>query len=523
MTTIPQTSPMEAESTRLQVISGGHVPGPSRPDLGVDQDPPARVARRIIVARWLDTQPSHLRRGLRRIVVLLALMPLLVLLAVQIPLLPGALFLVGYGVLVLTATIAMMYLGYARYEDPSVHPVAPRRARKFVDRGRRSEAWTFPRLDTFPSVSLLVAVRDELDGIEECVRTMVGSDYPDLEVVVIDDASTDGTTEVLRRLADELGITVIYQPVNRGKKHALTAGVSIARGEVLAFTDSDCVLASDALARCVHALVINPDFGAVSGHARALNADETVLTRAQDTWYDGQFRVAKAAEATFGSVTCVSGPLAVFRRDAILNYLPAWANDTFLGREFRFATDRQLTGYVLGQVWKGDELKRRYADSPLVADHDYPARHWRVGYVRSAHVWTTVPARLRPFLKQQVRWKKSFIRNLCFTGTFMWRRGPGAAALYYGHALFVAAAPLMAVRHLVWAPMNGLYILTALYLCGVLTKGFAWAIAFKLSNPGTSHWRYRPLMSLFGSLVLSWLLPYSLITIRKGAWARGAE
>ena len=308
--------------------------------------------------------------------------------------------------------------------------------------------------------------------------------------------------------------------VNRGKKHALTEGVSIASGQVLAFTDSDCVLAPDALSRCVHALVTNPDFGAVSGHARALNADDTVLTRAQDTWYDGQFRVAKAAEATFGSVTCVSGPLAVFRRDAIMNYLPAWANDTFLGREFRFATDRQLTGYVLGQVWKGRELKRRYADSPLVADQDYPERHWRVGYVRSAHVWTTVPARIRPFLKQQVRWKKSFIRNLCFTGSFMWRRGPGAAALFYGHALFVAVAPLMAVRHLVWAPANGLFLLTALYLCGVLTKGFAWAIAFKISNPGTSRWRYRPLMSLarFGAAVLA----AALFAAHDPPWHLGA-
>ena len=95
--------------------------------------------------------------------------------------------------------------------------------------------------------------------------------------------------------------------------------------------------------------------------------------------------------------------------------------------------------------------------------------------------------------------------------------------MFYGHALFVAVAPLMAVRHLVWAPANGLFLLTALYLCGVLTKGFAWAIAFKISNPGTSRWRYRPLISLLGSVLLAWLLPYSLFTIRRGTWSRGAE
>ncbi|WP_307787111.1 glycosyltransferase family 2 protein [Mycolicibacterium mengxianglii] len=477
------------------------------------------VARRVVVARRLDALPAHLRRGLRRIVVLLALMPLIVLVAVQAPLLPDSLILVGYGVLVLSATITMMYLGFARYEDPSVHPISPPVRDRLLRRGDQD----FPALPAEPMVTLLVAVRDEEEGIEQCVRTMVGSDYSNLEVIVIDDASTDATADILRRLSAELDFTVLYKTVNRGKKHALTDGVRIASGDILAFTDSDCVLAPDALARCVRALVTNPELGAVSGHARALNANDTVLTRAQDTWYDGQFRVAKAAEATFGSVTCVSGPLAVFRRDAILNYLPAWANDTFLGREFRFATDRQLTGYVLGQKWKGRALKQQYADDALVAEHDYAERRWSVGYVRSAHVWTTVPARMRPFLKQQVRWKKSFIRNLCFTGSFMWRRGPGPAALFYGHALFVAVAPLMAIRHLVWAPAHGLFLLTALYLCGVATKGFAWAVSFKVTNPGSTLWRYRPLMSLMGSLLLSWLLPYSMLTIRRGTWSRGAQ
>lgn len=476
--------------------------------------PSVREPRSLAFAGWLDSRPAEVRRGLRRVLVLIGLMPLIVLLAVQAPLLSHGALLLGYGMLVLTATVSMMYLGFARYEDPSVHPSTDAGARGSCD---------FPALPPLPRVSLLVAVRDEVDGIEECVRTMVGSAYPDLEVIVIDDASTDGTPDVLRRLAAELDVTVIFKEINQGKKHALTDGVRVASGEVLAFTDSDCVLAPDALSRCVRALVENPRLGAVSGHARALNAADTVLTRAQDTWYDGQFRVAKAAEATFGNVTCVSGPLAVFRRDAIVNYLPAWANDTFLGREFRFATDRQLTGYVLGQVWKGQALKRRYADDPLVADHDHPERRWLVGYVRSAHVWTTVPARFRPFLKQQVRWKKSFIRNLCFTGSFMWRRGFGAAALFYGHVLFVAVAPLMAVRHLVWAPANGLYFLTLLYLCGVVTKGFAWALAFKISNPGNPLWRYRLLMAVLGSMLLSWLLPYSLATIRKGTWARGAQ
>jgi cellulose synthase/poly-beta-1,6-N-acetylglucosamine synthase-like glycosyltransferase len=312
----------------------------------------------------------------------------------------------------------------------------------------------------------------------------------------------------------------MYLKANQGKKKALTAGAELAQGEVLAFTDSDCVLAPDALSRCVQALVGHPDLGAVSGHARALNADATILTRAQDTWYEGQFRVLKAAEAVFGSVTCVSGPLAVFRREAILNYLPAWAADTFLGQEFRFATDRQLTAYVLGQKWIGHRLKQQHADSRFVRDVDYAELEWRVGYVRSAKVLTTVPPFWRGFIRQQVRWKKSFVRNIFFTGGFMWRRGVGPSVIYYGHVLWSVAAPIMVIRHLIWAPANGWWLLTILYLCGVLVKGTAWGLAYKFDHRDSTRWRYRPLMSLLSAVALSWLLPYSIATIRRGKWSR---
>lgn len=458
---------------------------------------------------WLDRLEPGVRRGVRRLTVLVVLLPLLVLLAHQAPRLVEQPLLLSYGMSVLAATIVLFYLAYSRYDDPC----DPRFSRVPDDAGA-------PPLPATPAVTLLVAVMNEAAVIDRCVRSMLACDYARLQVIVVDDASTDGTADRLRELADELGFTLLALDANVGKKNALVRGAQLATGEVLAFTDSDCVLAPDALRRCVAALVGNPGLGAVSGHARALNADASLLSKVQDTWYEGSFRVAKAAESTLGSVTCVSGPLAVFRRDAIWNYLPAWTSDRFLGAEFRFATDRQLTGYVLGQVWVGERLKRAHSHSPFVHERDHPARRWRVGYVRSARVWTMVPQSTRAFLKQQVRWKKSFARNLCFTGRFMWRRGPGPSALYYGHALWVLAAPAMAVRHLVWAPVHGQWLLTALYLGGVLLKGTAWGVAYALDHPGSHRWRYRPLMSVISSIALSWLLVYSLATIRRGTWSR---
>jgi cellulose synthase/poly-beta-1,6-N-acetylglucosamine synthase-like glycosyltransferase len=450
------------------------------------------------------------RHALRRLIVVICLLPLVGILAREAPRISQAPLVLGYGMAVLTGTIAMLFIAYARYDDPAERTLL-RRPRDVAG---------FPALGESPSVSLMVAVMNEAATIRQCVWSMVGSDYANLEVIVVDDGSTDGTTEILRSLEQEFPFTLIVMERNQGKKNALTRAAVGARGQILAFTDSDCVLAPDALARCVTALVRHPELGAVSGHARALNANATLLTRMQDVWYEGQFRVMKAAESTFGSVTCVSGPMAVFRREAIYNYLPAWATDRFLGGEFRFATDRQLTGYVLGQRWMGKKLKAANAASPFVTAVDYPERLWRVGYVNSSKVWTNVPSTFRAFYRQQIRWKKSFIRNLCFTGRFMWRRGPGPALLYYGHVLWVLAAPLMAVRHLIWAPSHGLWFLTFLYLCGVTLKGSVYGLAYHFDNPRDPNWCYRPLMSLLSSLTLSWLLVYSAATIRRGIWAR---
>ena len=437
----------------------------------------------------------------RRVFGLVLLVPLLVLVGVRLDHLVRDPVFTSYGVIVLGTSAVVLYFAFQHYRDPSLDPPV---------------SWDAP------FVSCLVSVRNEEGMIERCVESLFGSDYPWVEVIVVDDGSTDATPVLLEklRLANP-GLQVVTLPVSVGKKRALTVGVESAAGEIFVFSDSDCVVAADAVGRLVGAFAAHPELGAVSGHARALNADRNVLTRAQDTWYEGQFSVWKAAESVFGAVTCISGPLAGFRREAVFNFLPAWANDRFLGKEFPFATDRQLTSYVLGAHYVGDELKRRYADSPFVHDRDYPCRKWRTGYVKSARVQTIVPWTLPRLLKQQVRWKKSFIRNLVFIGGFQWRRGLMPALLFYGRALFILAAPLMAFRHLVWLPAQGAFLLCALYLLGILFKGCIWALAYRAENPGCPRWIYRPLMSLLTTIVFSMLLPYSLLTLRRGAWARG--
>jgi len=120
----------------------------------------------------------------------------------------------------------------------------------------------FPRLPRandrpeWPPVSIVVPARNEERDIESAVRSHLESDYPDLEVVVVDDRSDDGTREILARLAEgDRRIRIVAgeepPPGWLGKPHALRQGAGHARGEWLLFADADVVYAPDALRRAM--------------------------------------------------------------------------------------------------------------------------------------------------------------------------------------------------------------------------------------------------------------------------------
>jgi cellulose synthase/poly-beta-1,6-N-acetylglucosamine synthase-like glycosyltransferase len=424
-----------------------------------------------------------------------------------------------YGVAVTAVVFLQMCVSFLRYEDPALTRVAPRRAvapEPAIGPTDAHAAGPAPVL-----VSCLVAVHNDELVIEQCVRSLVGQTYPHLEVVVVDDASTDDTAGRLASLADECGIRVITLEENVGKKKALAVALLETSGEVFAFSDSDSVWAPDAVERAVGILERHPEVGAISGHCRALNAEHSLLTKVQDTWYEGQFSVRKAFESAFGAVTCVSGPLAVFRRETIYNYIPAWTSDRFLGEEFRFATDRSLTAYALMGPSRARLLQERHRGSPFLATV-YPWQRWTSVYSKSMRAWTVVPHSFTGLLHQQVRWKKSFVRNLFFTGGFYWRRPALAVVAYYLHALFVFAGPIVAFRHVVYLPLHGNIESGVSYLLGILLIGTMFGLAFRREETvNRAWWVFRPLMSFLSTLVLSWLILYSIVTVKRMTWVRG--
>ena len=407
-------------------------------------------------------------------------------------------FLWIYGVLVTLVTFTTFFSAYRYYKDPALDPPDP----SVVD----------PR----PKVSCIIPVKNEERLIRRCIGSVLGQTYKNLEVIVVDDGSTDRTPAVLDEIAAaHPEVRVIHLAKNVGKKKAVEAAIPHTTGSIFAFADSDSVLGRHAIERLIRAFNAHPNAGAVSAHGRALNAQTNLLTKIQDTWYEGQFRLSKGLESVYGAVTCASGCLSAFRREAIGPYIHDWAHDTFLGEEFRFATDRQMTGYVL----RG-EPRSENKDVHAAADGGTrePRKDWEVLYSESARVWTEVPATWKKFLRQQTRWKKSFIRNLFFTGRFYWRRPKLAAFAFYLGILFVLVGPLIAFRAIYFLTANGDFLSAPLYLAGVTFVGLLYGLDYKLRNPDSTNWLYRPLMSLISTFVLSWLLIYAAFTIRNPNW-----
>src|SRR5207248_653474 len=107
-----------------------------------------------------------------------------------------------------------------------------------------------------PRVSIVISALNEADTIEPALRSVLALDYPDLEVVVVDDRSTDATPEILDRLCCEHpALKVVHvrelPPGWLGKNHALQHGASLASGEYILFTDADVMFGPSAVSRAV--------------------------------------------------------------------------------------------------------------------------------------------------------------------------------------------------------------------------------------------------------------------------------
>lgn len=113
-----------------------------------------------------------------------------------------------------------------------------------------------------PRVSVIVVTYNRVEQLRRCLTAVTALDYPDFEIVVVDDGSTDGTGEMVRRMFPQ--VRYFAQPTNIGEPAVRNIGLRAAQGDIIALTDDDCVPPRDWLRRHVRHYD-DPRIGAVGG------------------------------------------------------------------------------------------------------------------------------------------------------------------------------------------------------------------------------------------------------------------
>ncbi|HET9555389.1 MAG TPA: poly-beta-1,6-N-acetyl-D-glucosamine synthase [Anaeromyxobacteraceae bacterium] len=252
-----------------------------------------------------------------------------------------------------------------------------------------------PVLPGTPPVSVLIPCYNEGENAQETVSHALALDYPEFEVIAINDGSTDDTGEVLERLAAEHPrLRVVQLAQNQGKAMGLQAGALLAAHEILICIDGDALLDPHAAHWLVRHFVESPDVAAVTGNPRIRNRS-TLLGRVQVGEFSSIVGTIKRAQRVFGRIFTVSGVITAFRKSAV-HQVDYWSADML-------TEDIDVT-------WK---LHRA---------------GWDVRFEPNALVWILMPETLRGLWKQRLRWAmggaqvllKNFDALLVPAQRFMW-------------------------------------------------------------------------------------------------------
>ncbi|MBO0869393.1 MAG: glycosyltransferase [Micromonosporaceae bacterium] len=333
-------------------------------------------------------------------------------------------------------------------------------------RRRRNPDWSWGPPVTEP-VSVIVPAYNEKEGIVPAVRSLAGGDHP-TEVVVVDDASTDGTAELVEDLALP-NVRVVRVPPG-GKATALNAGLAMSVCDIVVMVDADTVVEPDAIHNLVQPFA-DPGVGAVAGNVKVGNR-RSIWARWQHIEYVVGFNVDRRLYDTLRCMPTVPGALGGFRRQAVAD--AGGVTDETLAEDTDLTIAVQRAG-------------------------------WRVVYEETARAWTEAPATLRQLWLQRYRW--SYGTMQAFWKHRRALRAPGSGFSPFGLPLLMLYTVLLPLV----APVIDILTLYSVVALNQLAALVAWLavlavqlatalLAFRLDRE-----RYRPL----------WMLPLQQFVYRQ--------
>jgi len=262
-----------------------------------------------------------------------------------------------------------------------------------------------------PAVAIVVPAYNEAVGIERAVRSLMASDYPDFEIIVVDDGSSDDTAAIVERLGLER--VLVLRKENGGKASALNSGIAATRAPIVVMVDGDTVFEPATMRLLVQPLA-DPRVGAVSGNTKVGNRGG-LIGRWQHIEYVTGFNLDRRMYEVLQCTPTVPGAIGAFRRDA-LEQVGGVSGATL-------AEDTDLT-LAIGRTGR------------------------RIVYAEKARAWTEAPSTLGDLWRQRYRWSYGTMQALWKHKRALLTRDPrqrriGRLALPYMF-LFQIALPIAA-------------------------------------------------------------------------------
>ena len=189
---------------------------------------------------------------------------------------------------------------------------------------RRGSHWYIPEPgslerahDRYPVISILIPAHNEESVVALAVKRALAIRWPELDVIVIDDASTDGTRSAVSEFVEAGLIRVLHKPVNEGKSMALNDAARICRGELMLVLDADGQPDPAVFEWMVPRFVDAPRVAAVTGNPRVLNT-RSVLARIQAIEFSATVGIQRRGDSVWGRLMTFSGLCTLLDRNALL-------------------------------------------------------------------------------------------------------------------------------------------------------------------------------------------------------------
>lgn len=379
---------------------------------------------------------------------------------------------------------------------------------RFYQQTRRSGMFVPSVPDSMlPAVSVLVPCHNEELVISGTLQALFALRYPPelMEILIIDDGSTDRTAEIVQQFAGDPRLTLLQVPSEiaaQGKSGALNYGLTAARHPIVAIYDADNRPEPWALRPIVEALVRNPSLGAAIGIFRCLNRRLNLLTRFLNIEGIAYQWIVQAGRWALMRFTALPGTNYVIRRSLL----------------------RSLGGWDVSALTEDAELTLRI----------YEAGH-SIAFVPASVTWEQEPENLRTWLRQRHRWvrgnnhvfKKHVAKLLRIRPLYVGLELLYSLSLFYGFFLAVAVSDIFFVlgtagfvRLGVYGPYGLVWLFAFLAFCLQL------AIALAYENEGGSFAGHMLIVAMYFTYcqlwipVVAWAFYDDFITRRPAKWAK---